>query len=388
MARCGSNLPVADTSPDLPVLTGMECVRRRPGMYIGNVEAGGLFNLLFDLVTGSLAEAVAGHGREVRVTLRADGSAEVADDGRSPPNIEHAFTVLGPGHHGYCPYPGGRDYFWHPVANALSERLLVVVRSDGSTHQHTFQRGVTHAAVQSGGPPGACGMTIAFRPDPLIFGDARFDADAIRDRLRQLAFLHSGVRLTFTDETTGSRDTFEFADGIRECVRHLNANRVALHPDVILLRGEEHGMRYEVGLQWCDGNEETIWSFANHYRTPQGGTHTAGLRSGITRGLHDLVRDRAPESVEFKGEDFREGLAAVVSVWLADPMFEGATRARLSSPEAETVVAGAVRRGVREYFEANAEAADRVIQHVVAAAEVRIAASAIRARQRRIRNDE
>lgn len=385
MACPDQNRPAVYRTEDVQILSGLEPVRRRPAMYIGSTDARGLFFILFELVTNSLAECVAGYGRSVRVTLHADGSAEVADDGRTLPDdiaVEHVFAVIGPGHGGYCPYPGGRDYLPYTIANALSERLRVAVRSDGCLYQHIFRRGVTHAAVQTGGPPGDRGLTVAFRPDPLIFGDARFDSDAIRARLRQLAFLHSGVNITFADEASGARDGFEFADGVGEYVQFLNEDRRPLHADVIALRGEERGVRYEVGLQWCDGDEELRVSFANHHFTTQGGTHDSGLRSGVAAGLRDVIGATRPGAGTFEGGDLRAGLTAVVSVWLGDPQFGGATRERLNSPEAEVVVRAAVRRGVRDYLDANREVAVRILGAVVAARDARAKATAERKRMR------
>jgi DNA gyrase subunit B len=378
--RCPGQ-PAEYSEEDIPVLTDLEHVRQHPGMYIGSTDSRGLHYLLFGITTESLAEAVAGHGREVRVTFRTDGFVEVADDGRGPPNVEQAFAVLD-GHRGYCPYPDGRDYFGYPVANALSERLRVLVRSDGSVYQHAFTRGVTSAVVESAGPPGDRGLTVAFKPDPEIFGAAQLDADAIRDRLRQLAYLHSGVRITFADEASGTRDAFEYADGIREYVALLNEGRSPLHADVIVLRGEEQGVRYEVGLQWCEDADEVRHSFANHYRTTNGGSHDRGLAAGAALGLRDFTRAHQPLRGEFISDDFRDALTAVVSVWLREPYFESATRSRLGNPEVEGVVTAAVRRGVREYFEANRGAAERVVKAVVAVRDAREAARPERRKKR------
>lgn len=360
----------------------VEVVRLRPGMFIGNVRSGGLHALLFQLVESSLSAFSAGRGQSVRVALGRDNAVEVEDD--APPEwpdtgLEFAFTHW-PGH--YRP-PGQRDSGAYLAANALSERLSVTARTDGSTYQHSFRRGETHAVVQMGGPPNACGLTVAFKPDPDIFGSHQFDAATIRDRLRELAFLHSGVRITFTDETVGTHDAFEYADGIREYVKFLNADRRPLHADAIVLRGEEQGVRYEVGLQWCD-DEEGLWrSFANHYFTVQGGTHDAGLRNGVAAGLRDFMQTAVADAGRFEGEDLRVGLTAVVSVWLGEPMFMGATRSHLGNPEAETVVRDAVRRGVCDYFAANRNAAERVVKAVVAARDAREAARTERRKKTR-----
>jgi DNA gyrase/topoisomerase IV subunit B len=349
-------------------------------MYVGSTDERGLFYLLFDLVSESLAEAVAGYGRSIRVALRADGSAEVADDGRPMPEVERAFTRSGYGRGDDNPYltAHGLQDFGYMVANALSERLSVVARSDGSTYQHSFRSGDTHAVVQSGGPPGARGLTVTFRPDPLIFGDAQFDASAVRYRLRQLAFLHCGVRITFTDETSGTHDEFEYADGIREYVKLLNEHRQLLHADVIMLHGEEQGVRYEIGLQWCAEADEMQIGFANHYHPPHGGTHMRGLRAGAAAGVSDFIRQKGPMPEQLRSDDIRAGLTAVVSVWLREPMYMGATRSHLGNPEAETVVESAVRRGVCEFFEANRAVADRVIRAAIEARDLRVEAKRIR----------
>jgi DNA gyrase subunit B len=245
MACPGRNHLAEYSVEHIQVLAGLEPIRRRPVMYVGDLGSRGLHHLLFELVANSLAEAVAGHGRSVRVTLRTDGSAEVADEGRTPSaaGVERAFAVIGTGPGKFCPYTEGRDYFACVIANALAERFTVSVRIDRSVYQHSFRRGTTHAVLQSGGPSDDRGLTIRFLPDPQIFGAAQFDADTIRDRLRRSAFAHSGIRITFSEETTGTRDEFEYADGIREYVLSSSTERRPLHADVILIRGEEEGVR-------------------------------------------------------------------------------------------------------------------------------------------------
>jgi DNA gyrase subunit B len=360
-------------------------------MYIGNTDSSGLSHLLFGLISNSLAEAVAGHGRVVQVTLRTDGAAEVVDDGRifplsettnGVPSVQRAFTTFSAGARGFSPYQMGWAGSDYGVVTALSERLDVTVRSPSSRYRQAFHRGVLHAAVESGGPPDDRGLTIVFRPDPLIFGDARFDADTIRDRLRDLAFLHSGVRITLVDEANGTRDEFEYPDGIRDYVRFCTQSRSPLHPEPIVIRGEEQHVRYEIGLQWCEDEDEIVRSFANHYYTPTGGTHYYGLRSGVATGLGDFVQGSAPHLGEVKGEDARTGLTAVVSVWLHEPVFMGSIRSTLGNPEVEGIVKAAVRNGVRSYLEANPSAADRIVRAVVMERDLRLAAKAIRDQKR------
>lgn len=383
---CNRTPHADDTVENIRVLSGLEPIRLNPGLYVGDTGSSGLSHILFELISNSLAEIVAGNGRSVRVTLHVDGSAEVDDDGSVIPSndVERTLTFIGTG---YRPPPTGRDYFWYVVANALSERLSIAVRSDGSRYQHVFTRGITNAVVQTGGPPNDRGLTITFRPDAEIFGDAAFDRVAIRDRLQQLAYLHSGVRITFVDETAGTHDEFEFADGIAAYVRWLNVARQPLHDEVIIIRGEERSLRYEVGLQWCADPDEIRMSFANHYGTRQGGSHDSGVRTGAAMAIRDFVREFQSEAGELPGEDMRAGLTAVVSVWLAEPQFCGPTRLQLSNPEAEAIVRTVVRRGVCEYFETNREAAKRVVDAVIAARATRLAFQAERKRKRQFRNE-
>jgi DNA gyrase subunit B len=367
---------------DVQVFTSWtEPIRRRPAMYVGDTGQRGVNYLLFELVRNSLAEGAAGHGKAVRVTLRADGSAEVSDDGRIPPDVERAFTAFPYGLHGHNPDQANRGGFYFAVANAVSEWLRLAARSDESVYRHAFRRGETDWVVQSGGPLGDSGLTITFRPDPQIFGTATFDAEAIRERLRLLAFAHGGVRITFTD-ADGTREVIEHADGFRECVRWLNAGRTPLHPGPIVLRGEESGVRYEVGLQWCEEGDEVRQSFANGTPTPHGGTHERGVLAGAAAGLRDFIREGDPNVGELRDDDLRDGLTAVVSVWVREPMFTGATRSRLGNPEVEGVVREAVRRGVRDYFAANAEAARRVVEGVALARAARLAEADLRKSKR------
>ncbi len=379
---CPSSTPTDYSEGNIPTLTDMEAVRLRPQMYVGNVRSAGLHNLLLELVTNSLAESIAGYGRSVRVTLHVDGSATVSDHGRLPPDVERAFTAI-EGPRGFCPYPEGRQYFGYAVANALSEWLVAEALEGEEFYHQGFERGIPSVPVRMVAAFGSAGLTVTFGPDPLIFGDTRFDPQTIRDRLRELAFLHSGVYLSFTDEVNGACDEFEFTDGIREYMRVLNQDRNPLHMEAILLRGQEQNVRYEVGLQWCEDHEAVQRSFANHYFTRQGGTHWMGLHTGVVRGLEDFVREHAPQPAGFHRDDFLEGLTAVVSVWLREPIFMSATRSHLGNPEVEGVVSGAVETGVREYFQANAEAARRVVDSVVTARAAARENPAAKAEQRR-----
>lgn len=368
---------------DIVTLTDCQQVRARPGMFIGDTGATGLHHLLFSLVTSALTEIAAGVGTFVSVRLNADGSATVDDDAPpiladGAPPLEFVCTRW----LGHWPNPNGRHYSAYCFANALAAQFRVVASSPGSIYSHVFRQGLTHAAVQMGGPPDARGFTVEFRPDPAIFPNPSFEADTIRDRLRVLAYLHSGVRVSFVP-FGGAREDFCFADGTREYLRALVAAERVVHAEPIVLRGEADGVRYEIGLQWCANNETRIASGANVWPTPQGGTHESGLRAGVSRVVLALVRERVSHELELMGEDSRAGLRAVVAVRVAAPAFESQHRERFTSPEAEGIVAAAVRVGLSAHFEAHPAEADAIARHVALAAEARVAAQQARARSPR-----
>lgn len=371
---CPGTGPTEYRAKDIRILTGLEPIRLRPGMYLGWTDSRGLHHMLFAMVRESLAESASGNGRAVRVTLHADGSAEVGDDREPPVQIEPLFAFFG---------TGGHNELTYVFANALSEWLRVESVSGADVYHQRFRRGVAEPPVQLVGTARR-GLTVRFRPDPDIFGTASFDADTVRDRLRQYAFLHSGVRITFTDEAAGTRDEFEYADGIREYVRRLNAGRAPLHPDVIVIRGEADGVRYEVGLQWCKEVEERTESFANDWRTVNGGTHVNGLRAAVRRAVSDVLRGH-PAKHGVNGEDVRDGLTAVVSVRMPDAWFSGATRDRLGSPQVEGIVAAVVRQALDAYFDANPAVAAMIASRALTARELREAVRAARSMVRATR---
>ncbi len=354
----------------------VEIVRQHPGMFIGSTDSRGLHELLFNLVTDLLNEMARAQGSALSVILHADHSIEIADDRNSvfeEPSLESIFTQL----YGHGPDTDGRYRGAYLTANALSAELNVRVRTDGSVYQHTFRRGVTHAVLQSGGPPNDRGLTIRFRPDPLIFGELQFDSEMIRDMLRQHAFLHSGVRISFTDESGGAHDEFEFADGIRAYVQLLNTTRTPIHTDVIVIRGEQASIDYEAGLQWCE-EDEICTSFANDYYLPTGGTHVHGTRTGVTKAINHFIRTRMVGERPVKGDDARAGLTAIVSVRLEAPIFISAARTNLGNPEAELVLASRVEQELLRHFEVNPEVAERVVRRAILERNLREAAHTAR----------
>ena len=341
-------------------------VRQHPGMYIGNAQTQGLHCMLLRLVTNSLSEAVAGFGRHVRVMIDVDGSATVADDGRAAPNIPdfrgesglaETLTRL---HRN----SEGREWFDYAVANALSEWFHVETLHDGQVFRQEFRRGEPVASPRRLGATSSSGLRVTFLPDPELFEQFRLDAEIIRERLRQDAYLHSGVRLSFSDRRDGTEETFEFADGIAVYVRSLSWEENPLH-EVLVCRGEGEGVRYEIGLQWCAGSGLFYLSCVNGEVLREGGVDRAGLKTAVTRSLNNFIRERMPGMRVLKGEEAWGGLIAVASLRLAEPIFVSAIRSRLDNAEAERAVEAGVGRFLRAYFEANPAVAEQIVTRAI-----------------------
>jgi DNA gyrase subunit B len=355
----------------LKVLYGLDHVRKRPSMYIGDVGQQGLHWMLFQLAADSLAETAAGYGRSLGVTLKLNGSVEVQDNGRGidpaphpvfgKPFLEAVLTQI------IWPRisPTGRDWNDYAIANALSEWLLMETRYEGHVYRQEYRRGEPVGAVQQAGACSVSGTKVAFKPDPAIFTDTRFSYAGIRDRLREYAFLHSGVRAAASDEATRDKEEFEFKDGVQAFVQWLNRDRHPLHAEIPVVRGEQEAVRYEVGWQWCRERDETMRSFVNDNETTLGGTHVTGFRNAVTRSLNSFIREQGPqEGRVLEGDQARGGLTAVVSVQLAQPEFAGATKARLASEEARRAVGSGVGRFLRQFFESNPSVGQAVVRAV------------------------
>jgi DNA gyrase subunit B len=366
---------------DIVTLTDCQQVRARPGMFVGGTSTRDLHELLFMLVASALTEMAAGVGTFVSVRLNAGGSATVEDDAPpiladGAPPLEDLCTRW----IGHAPNPNSRDYNAYCFANALAAQFRVVARSPGAVHTHVFRQGLTHSAAQVEGPPDACGFSVEFRPDPAIFPNPSFEADTIRTRLRQLAYLHSGVRVSFAP-VGGAREDFCFADGTREYVRALVADEKVVHAEPIVLRGEADGVWYEIGLQWCTNDGGLVVSYANERVTIHGGTHRHGMRAGVTRAVLDWLRANGSIG-DVTRDDVHDGLRAVVAVRLDDAMFSGATRDQLENPEVEGIIASAVRVGLSAHFNAHPADAEAIARHVARAAEVLVAAQKVRRAKR------
>jgi DNA gyrase subunit B len=339
-----------------------ETIRHHAGMYIGNVSVQGLHRMLFQLVHTSVRDAAAGFGRSVRVTLNLGGSATIADDGRGFPvagsfTLEDAFTQAG-----LLRY----DQLEYVVTNALSEWLEVETRYQGRAYHMEFQRGVPASALEAIGAASGSGLAVTFLRDPDIFETTQFDAGTIQDRLRECAFLNSGVRISFTNQVLGTEEHFEFADGMRAYVQWLNEHNHPLHPDVLTVRGASEGVHYEVGFQWSEEDEIMLRCYVNDEYMWEGGSLVKGFREGATRALHRFICQHMPDAKPLKSHAARRGVVGVVSVRMKDPVFVSARRSSVHSHEAERVIAAAVSDTAEHYFRANPTVAERIVSAALA----------------------
>ncbi len=375
---------------DIQVLEGREAVRRRPGMYIGSTDQRGLHHLVYEITYNCIDEAMAGCCDQVWVTLCQDNSVRVEDNGRGIPvdihpstkitALETVMTVLHAGAkfggHTYV-VSGGLHGVGASAVNALSSWLKVNVRRDGKLHQQEYKRGIPCGAVEVVGKASDTGTTIAFLPDKEIFGDAEYDFNTISEHLRELAYLNKGLEISIKDEGRDREKTFYFEGGITGFVRHLNRNRVVRHRRPIYISKMVNSTVVEAALQYNDGFSESTFSFANCVNTVDGGTHLTGFRSALTRVLNDYARKNKllkEDEPNLIGDDVREGLTAIVSVKLAEPQFEGQTKAKLGNQEVKSQVEGVVVEELALYFEEHPDDARRIIEKCILAAKGREAA--------------
>jgi DNA gyrase subunit B len=373
-------------------LSDLEHVRERPSMYIGDTTVRGLHHLVYEVVDNSIDEAMAGHAKNVRVTINTDGSVTVEDDGRGIPVEIHAdlgfstlqgvMTVLkfgGKFSKGAYQTSGGLHGVGVTVVNFLSEWCEVEVRRGGHVYQQEYERGVPTTEVRRIGTTDKRGTKTTFKPDPQIFPNTKFNYNTLYKRLQELAFLNRGVKITFYDERSKEGDVFQYERGIIAFVEYLNRATEAAHPDVIYIAGEYEGVGVEVAMQYSSEYTENVCSFVNNINTIEGGTHVSGFRSALTRSLNNygkkesIFKDLIPS-----GDDFREGLTAVLSVRVPEPQFEGQTKTKLGNSEVEGIINSAVGDFLGKYLEENPKNARIMVQRGVLAAEAREAAKKAR----------
>lgn len=378
----------------IQVLEGLEAVRKRPGMYIGSTSSTGLHHLVYEIVDNSVDEALAGYCTHIQVYINEDNSITVVDDGRGIPvgihkkqgipAVEVVFTILHAGGKfggGGYKVSGGLHGVGASVVNALSTWLEVEITRDGKVYKQRYEKGKVMYKLQVIGeaPEGVSGTKVTFLPDHTIFEDNIYDYDILRNRLREMAFLTKGLKISLTDKRLIPEKvrSFHYEGGIKEFVTYLNRHRDPLYNEVIYCEGVRDGISVEVALQHNDSYNESTYSFVNNINTPEGGTHLTGFKSAITKVFNDYARKNniiKEKDDNLSGDDLREGLAAIVSIKISDPQFEGQTKQKLGNSEARPAVESVVTEQLTYYLEQNPQIAKIIVNKAAVAQRARIAA--------------
>ncbi len=383
----------------IQVLEGLQAVRKRPGMYVGSTDSRGLHHLVFEVVDNSIDEAMVGFCGKIEVTVSADGSVTVDDDGRGIPTgilpkydrpaVEIVMTTLHAGgkfDRKSYKVSGGLHGVGLSVVNSLSEWLEVRVRREGKEQRARFERGVIVEHLHVVGESSGTGTTITFKPDSQIFEDVNFDADILSSRLMDLAFLNKNVVIMFRDQRSGREEKFHYEGGIIEFVQHINKTKTVLHERPIYISGERDNVLIEAALQYTDSYAENIHTFVNNINTIEGGTHLIGFRTALTRTMNDYARKNSflRESEEsLSGDDVREGLTAILSVKISEPQFEGQTKTKLGNSEVRGIVDSTVYEKLSQFLDENPRVAEACIRRAILAAQAREAARKARELTRR-----
>lgn len=384
----------------IQVLEGLEAVRKRPGMYIGSTSARGLHHLVYEIVDNSIDEALAGYCTHIEVYINEDNSVEVIDNGRGIPvgiqkkmglpAVEVVFTVLHAGGkfggEGYK-VSGGLHGVGASVVNALSEYLEVFIHIDGKIHYQRYERGVPKDRLKVIGETDKTGTHVKFKPDPEIFEETVFDYDTILSRLREQAFLNKGLRITLTDRREeGKSESLYYEGGIKSFVEYINRNKDVIHENVIYFESQKNDCQVEIAMQYNDGYNENIISFANNIHTTEGGTHETGFKNALTRILNDYAKKTnllKDSDKNLSGEDVREGLSAVISVKVFEAQFEGQTKTKLGNSEVRQVVESIMNEKFATFLEENPSVAKTIIEKAITASRAREAARKARELTRR-----
>jgi len=382
----------------IQVLEGLQAIRKRPAMYIGSTDARGLHHLIHEVVDNSIDEAMAGFCKEIQVTLNADGSVTVADDGRGIPvdihpkyGVPGVELVLSRMHSGgkferkMYQVSGGLHGVGLSVVNGLSEWLEVRVKRDGQEHRMRFERGQKTSDLEVVGRAEGTGTIITFLPDAQVFETIEFDYDTLATRLRELAFLNAGLRIIIVDKVRGRGDVFQYQGGIAEYVKWINRAKNPLHSPPITFGKQSNGTFVEVAMQYHDGYSESIFTFVNNIDTVEGGTHLIGFKAGLARAFIKYAKDnkylKQGESLE--GDDVREGLTAILTLKIPEPQFEGQTKMKLGNSEMKGIVESSVYEKLTEFFMETPKVAEICIGKAVLAAQAREAARKARELTRR-----
>ena len=388
-------VPRAYSAESIKVLEGLEAVRKRPAMYIGDLGKRGLHHLVYEVVDNSIDEALAGHCTKITVTLNIDGSVAVEDNGRgipvglhkeeNKPAVEVVMTVLHAGgkfDKDSYKVSGGLHGVGVSVVNALSKWLWVEVKRDGKKHKQDYKKGITQNKLKELGTTKKSGTKVCFHPDGGIFDEIIFDYNIIAERLRELAYLNHGLEIVLKDERsdTPTSDTFKFKGGLSDFVKYLDEKNNPLHNKIVTVKKEDTTVPVDVALRYSNTYNDNILTFVNNINTIEGGTHLSGFRSALTRSMNvyatknNLIKSTKNEKVTLSGEDFREGLTAIISVKVAEPQFEGQTKTKLGNGDVKGVVDKAVYEGILDFLEQNPSIGRRIIEKALLAARSRSAA--------------
>ena len=377
------------SAKNINVLKGLEAVRKRPAMYIGDVSSRGLHHLINEVVDNSIDEALGGYNDRVIVTIKKDGSVSVEDRGRGIPvdlhpvekvsALEVVMTVLHAGgkfDKDSYKVSGGLHGVGVSVVNALSEKLTAEVRRDGKIYVQEYRKGIPVDKVkQTGTYKGdQTGTTVTFKPDGEIFKTTKFNFETVAERLRELAYLNKDVTMILKDENDGQEETYRFKGGLVDFVKYLDEHRTAMHKPVYI-EGEKDNTPLEISFEYSDSYSENVHSYVNNINTIEGGTHLVGFRTALTRTLNNyaykngLIKEN--NKITLTGDDFREGLTAVISVKVMEPQFEGQTKTKLGNSEVKSVVETIVGEKLSEYLEENPSVGKKIIEKCMRAAEAR-----------------
>src|SRR6476619_1059394 len=382
------------SSEDLQHLSDLEHVRERPSMYIGDTTQRGLHHLVYEVVDNSIDEAMADHATTVSVSINVDGSVTVEDDGRGIPVERHAqlseeagrdmstlegvMTVLkfgGKFEKGAYQTSGGLHGVGIPVVNFLTEGGEFEVCRDGNVYHQEYERGIPKTDVRRVGHTTKRGTKTRFKPDPQIFPNTKYIFATIQKRMQELAFLNQGVRITIADDRTGEKESYQYDDGLRQYVAHLNRASEPVHADILYVKGEEEGVTVEIAMQYSVEYTENVHSYVNNINTTEGGTHLSGFRTALTRCINKYGKDSGLfKDLVPSGEDFREGLTAVISCRVPHPQFEGQTKTKLGNGEVEGIVNSLFGEFLTKFLEENPKAAKAIGNKGLLAAEARVAA--------------
>jgi DNA gyrase subunit B len=396
-----TEIPSEYSADSIQVLEGLEAVRKRPGMYIGDTAFKGYHHLVYEIVDNSVDEHLAGHGKRISITINADESITVQDEGRGIPvstqkqtgksALELVMTVLHAGGKfdgGGYKVSGGLHGVGASVVNALSVRLDVEVQRDGFMWRQNYERGKIMAPVKQGEESTKTGTKVTFKPDRDIFKDETiiYDFATLANRFRELAFLNAGLHISLLDERSGKKQDFQYAEGVAEFVKYMNQSKKALHNEVVYFRGERDSVDIEIAMQWNDSYSESVFTYCNNINTHEGGTHLVGFRAALTRTTNSYATEKnllKDLKTNLEGEDIREGLAAVISVKVREPQFEGQTKTKLGNAEVKGIVESLVNEKLADWMDRNPSIAKNIIMKCVESARARDAARKARDLTRR-----